>query len=96
MFALLIVAARTPARWAISIWLRINASSGEISSVGPAPSSRSNRVAMKYTALLPHPVRCTEQDTPALVDERVDRLTLAGAEGRGGTGDPDEQVGRGA
>src|SRR6266536_368057 len=58
-FPLLIVAARTPARSAIWIWLRMSASSGETSSVGPAPRSRSRRVATKYTALLPHPVRCT-------------------------------------
>ena len=57
--ALLIVDACTPARSAIKIWLRISASSGEIRSVGPAPPSRSRRVAMKYTALLPQPVRCT-------------------------------------
>jgi hypothetical protein len=45
--ALLIVTARTPARCAISIWLRISASSGEMSSVGPPPRSRSSREAMK-------------------------------------------------
>ena len=27
--------------------------------VGPAPAARSNAVATKYTADLPHPVRCT-------------------------------------
>ena len=46
-FVELIVSARTPMRSAISIWLRISASSGETSSVGPAPRSRSSFVAMK-------------------------------------------------
>ena len=43
----LIVAARTPIRSAATIWLRINASKGEISNAGPAPASRSSLVAMK-------------------------------------------------
>ena len=55
----LIVTARMPARSAASIWLRINASSGEMITVGPAPPSRSSAVATKYTADLPQPVRCT-------------------------------------
>src|SRR6266545_544059 len=55
----LIVAARMPMRRAASIWSRISASSGETSSVGPAPASRSSRVARKYTADLPQPVRWT-------------------------------------
>jgi len=46
-FSLLIVKARTPARSAIRIWLRISARSGETRIVGPAPESRSSRVAMK-------------------------------------------------
>mgnify|MGYP000131455376 CR=1 FL=1 len=45
--ALLMVTARTPMRAAASIWLRISASSGDTSNVGPAPRSRSMRVAMK-------------------------------------------------
>ena len=60
-FSLLIVKARTPARSAIRIWLRISARSGETRIVGPAPASRSSRVAMKYTADLPHPVRWTRR-----------------------------------
>ena len=44
---------------AASIWLRISASSGETMTVGPAPAARSSAVATKYTADLPHPVRCT-------------------------------------
>src|SRR4051812_8668790 len=55
----LIVCARIPSREAAAIWLRISASSGETISVGPAPRSRSSAVARKYTADLPHPVRCT-------------------------------------
>ena len=51
--------ARMPARSAASIWLRISASSGDTITVGPAPSARSSAVATKYTADLPHPVRCT-------------------------------------
>ena len=43
----LIVTARMPARWAASIWLRIRASSGEMITVGPAPSARSRSVATK-------------------------------------------------
>ena len=43
----LIVAARTPIRTAAAIWLRINASSGEISKAGPAPLSRRSLVAIK-------------------------------------------------
>ena len=59
VFELLMVSARIPSRSAASIWLRIRASSGDTSSVGPDPLSRSIRVAMKYTALFPQPVRCT-------------------------------------
>ena len=59
MFAELIVAARIPARAADSTWLRINANSGDTIIDGPAPASRSNFAAMKYTADLPQPVRCT-------------------------------------
>ena len=59
MFAELTVAARMPARSAAAIWLRISASSGETMTVAPAPRSRSRAVAMKYTADLPQPVRCT-------------------------------------
>ncbi len=58
-FAELIVRARTPARSAASIWLRIKASSGETMTVGPAPRRRSSAVATKYTADFPKPVRCT-------------------------------------
>jgi hypothetical protein len=47
MFAELIVAACTPARTAASIWLRINASSGETITVGPLPSARKRAVATK-------------------------------------------------
>src|SRR5690606_13153254 len=53
------VRARMPARSAAAIWLRIRASSGEMITVGPAPSARRSAVATKYTADLPHPVRCT-------------------------------------
>ena len=38
----LIVTARMPARSAAAIWLRIRASSGEMITVGPAPSARSS------------------------------------------------------
>jgi hypothetical protein len=41
------------------IWLPISASSAETMTVGPAPRAQSNAVAMKYTADLPRPVRCT-------------------------------------
>jgi hypothetical protein len=53
------VAARSPARAAAAIWSRINDSSGETTSVGPAPSARRIAVATQYTADLPHPVACT-------------------------------------
>ncbi len=39
--------ARMPARSAASIWLRINASSGDTMTVAPAPCARSSAVAMK-------------------------------------------------
>src|ERR1700733_12082764 len=55
----LIVRAWMPARAAASTWFRISASSGETITVGPAPAARSSAVATKYTADLPHPVRCT-------------------------------------
>src|SRR5215203_3216966 len=55
----LIVAARTPARSAAATWLRISASSGDTMTVAPRPLSRSSLAAMKYTADLPQPVRCT-------------------------------------
>src|ERR1700722_9476612 len=48
-----------PARAAASIWLRMRASSGETITDGPAPRERSSAVAVKYTADLPQPVRCT-------------------------------------
>ena len=38
---------RSPSRLAARIWLRINASSGEISSVGPSPCWRRMLVATK-------------------------------------------------
>ena len=55
----LIVAACTPARSAAATWLRISASSGDTITVGPWPAARSSLAEMKYTADLPHPVRCT-------------------------------------
>lgn len=58
-FAELIDTARTPARAAAATWSRIRASSGDTRTVGPPPRRRSRRVARKYTADLPHPVRCT-------------------------------------
>ncbi len=47
MLVELIVTARMPARSAAWIWLRISASSGLTITVGPAPRSRSSRVATK-------------------------------------------------
>ena len=47
VFAEFTVTARTPARAAASIWLRISARSGETMTVGPAPPARSNAVATK-------------------------------------------------
>ena len=47
MLVELIVAAWMPARSAASIWLRISASSGEMITVGPAPSPRIRAVATK-------------------------------------------------
>ena len=41
----LMVAARSPARSAAAIWSRIRASSGDTTSVGPAPCARSAAVA---------------------------------------------------
>jgi hypothetical protein len=46
-FVELIVTARIPSRSAAAIWLRISASSGLTSSVGPTFPSRSIAVAMK-------------------------------------------------
>ena len=40
-------------------WSRISASSGETTSVGPAPAARRADVAAQYTADLPQPVACT-------------------------------------
>ena len=53
------MAATTPARSAAATWLRINASSGDTITVGPRPCARNSFAAMKYTADLPKPVRCT-------------------------------------
>ena len=58
-FVELMDTARTASRRAISIWLRIRARSGDTMSVGPCPELRKSRVAMKYTVLLPQPVRST-------------------------------------
>ena len=55
----LIVTARRPRRSAASIWFRMRLRSGLTISVGPCPWSRRTRVAIQYTRLLPHPVRCT-------------------------------------
>ena len=43
----LMVAARMPAAEAEPTWLRMSASSGDTTRVGPAPSSRSSRVAIQ-------------------------------------------------
>src|ERR1700733_148587 len=59
VLAELTVRAWVPARPAAATWLRISASSGDTSTVGPAPRARSSAVATKYTADFPHPVRCT-------------------------------------
>src|SRR5258708_31511268 len=48
-----------PARAAASLWSRRSASSGETMPDGPQRRARSSGVAVKYTADLPHPVRCT-------------------------------------
>lgn len=56
---LLTVAARSPERCAADTWSRISASSGETTSVGPAPVDRMADVAAQYTADLPQPVACT-------------------------------------
>jgi hypothetical protein len=66
-FSMLIVWASTPARSAIRIWLPISARSGEMRIVGPAPASRSTRVAMKYTADLPQ-VRWTSSSSKGAID----------------------------
>src|SRR6266702_8393 len=42
----------------------MRASKGETSRAAPPPRSRSSRVARKYTALLPQPVRCTTRTRP--------------------------------
>ena len=76
-FAELMLAARTPARSAAATWSRIRASSGETRIVGPAPRRRSSRVATKYTADLPHPVRWTTRARARRSHERLDRLELA-------------------
>ena len=55
----LIVTADRPSRSAAATWSRISASSGDTTIVGPHPRSRSMRVAEKYTADLPNPVRAT-------------------------------------
>src|SRR6266566_2598766 len=59
VLAELMVRARMPAPFAASTWLRMSASSGDTITVGPSPRARSSAVAMKYTADLPQPVRCT-------------------------------------
>ena len=84
MFAEFTVTARTPARAAASIWLRISASSGETITVGPAPAARSNAVATKYTADLPHPGALHDQRPAPLDDQGVDRGPLVVAQPRPG------------
>ena len=58
----LMVRVATPILFAASSWLRINASKGDTKSVGPAPRTRNNLAAMKYTMLLPQPARCTRSN----------------------------------
>ena len=59
MFVEFTVWADNPIRPAASTWSRMRASSGDTTSVGPAPASRRSRVAIQYTADFPQPVRCT-------------------------------------
>ena len=87
------VAARSPAREAAAIWSRISASSGDTTSVGPAPSSRKAAVAAQYTADLPQPVAWTTStrrrslhqllDSPQLVLARACVRSGAGGDGPG-------------
>ena len=85
MFVELIVTALTPARDPAVIWSRINASSGDTTIVGPAPTARFAAVAAQYTALLPQPVASTTR-TRAL--STVSARTASACPSRGGVPGP--------
>ena len=65
----------------------MSASSGETSTVGPAPRARSSIVATKYTADLPQPVRCTTSARRCSSTSVLDRLVLPVVEGGGRVAD---------
>ena len=72
--------ARTPPIWPASIWLRINDSSGETSSVGPAPCVAQQLRGDEVDRALAPPGSLHHERAPALLDERVDRVELVAAE----------------
>ena len=75
-FVELIATARTPARSAAAIWSRMSASSGETSTVGPAPSAaQQQRRDEVHRRLAPPGALHDERAAPA-VDERLDGLEL--------------------
>ena len=80
LLSLLIVAARMPPRVACSIWLRISASSGETSSVGPLPAGAQQHGGDEVDRALA-PAGALHAEHPlVLLDERFDGRPLAVAE----------------
>ena len=78
--ALLIVAARTPMRSAASIWLRMRASSGDTSSVGPAAPVAQHAGGDEVDGALAPAGALHEQHPLPLADQPPDDVELVGPE----------------
>ena len=78
------MAARTPSRPAIAIWLRIRASSGLMISVGPWPVVAADPRGDPVDEALAPAGPLDDERPLAVLGDRLDRLALALAEGRVG------------
>ena len=70
----------TPMRSAASIWLRMSASSGETSSVGPAPAIAQHAGGDEVDGALAPAGALHEQHALAIADQSADDVDLIGAE----------------
>ena len=80
----LIVAARSPSRSAIAIWLRMSASSGLMISVGPWPCVAADARRDPVDEALAPARALDDERALAVLRDRLDRLALALAERRAG------------
>ena len=91
----LIATARTPARSAAATWSRIRASSGETSTVGPAPRCAQEHRRDEVDRRLAPPGALHDEGAAVVVDERLDGLELAVVELGGRVADEAAQDGKG-